>query len=96
MSEEMEASHGKRLKNRLMAVGIFILAQIIFILLDGTGWEPNVRDTDTVNRILNAKLFTEYFHFYSYPFFNLVTFVSLIAIFLNLLTDALSIIFKRK
>ncbi|MFS0616106.1 YfzA family protein [Lederbergia ruris] len=96
MSEETEASRGKILKDRLIGLGIFIFAQIIFILLDGTGWEPNVRDTDIINRILNAKLFTEYFHFYSYPFFNFVTFVFLIAILLSLLADVLSIIFKRK
>ncbi|GIN74547.1 hypothetical protein J14TS2_50220 [Bacillus sp. J14TS2] len=96
MSEETEAIRGKILKDRLIGLSIFIVAQIIFNLLDGTGWEPNVRDTDINNRILNAKLFTEYFHLYSYPFFNFVTFVFLIAIFLNVLADVLSIIFKRK
>ncbi|MBO0995957.1 YfzA family protein [Bacillus sp. SD088] len=96
MSEETEATRGKILKDRLIGLSIFIVAQIIFNLLDGTGWEPNVRDTDIINRILNAKLFTEYFHLYSYPFFNFVTFVFLIAIFLNILADVLSIIFKRK
>lgn len=96
MAEETVTSRRKILKDRLIGLSIFIVTQIIFNLLDGTGWEPNVRDTDIINRILNAKLFTEYFHLYSYPFFNFVTFVFLIAIFLNVLADVLSIIFKRK
>lgn len=83
-------------KQTIITIGGFILAQIIFILLDGTGWEPRVRDTDLINRILNAKLFTEYFHFYSYPFFNFAAFLGLVAVILCVLADIWSFIFKKK
>ncbi|GGP13039.1 YfzA family protein [Oceanobacillus neutriphilus] len=82
-------------KQTIITIGGCILAQIIFMFLDGTGWEPRVRDTDLINRILNAKLFTEYFHFYSYPFFNFATFLCLISVFLCVFADIWSLVFKK-
>ncbi|WP_040983202.1 YfzA family protein [Oceanobacillus jeddahense] len=96
MTEKTGFLSNKKLKETVVTVGILILVQIIFILLDGTGWEPNVRDTDFINNILNAKLFTEYFHFYSYPFFNFVTFLQLVAVIICVLAEILSFIFKKK
>ncbi|MEK4303190.1 MULTISPECIES: YfzA family protein [Oceanobacillus] len=94
MTEKAEKTKGIG-KQTLITIGGSLLAQIIFMLLDGTGWEPKVRDTDFINRILNAKLFTEYFHFYDYPFFNFATFLCLISVILCVFADIWSFIFKK-
>lgn len=95
MTKKTAFLSNKKLKEIVTTVGILILVQLIFMLLDGTGWEPNVRDTNFINNILNAKLFTEYFHFYSYPFFNFVTFLQLVAIILCVLAEILEFIYKK-
>ncbi|GIO23391.1 YfzA family protein [Oceanobacillus sp. J11TS1] len=95
MEGKVGAQKRGKFKSLLIILGIFVLVQFIFIFLDGTGWEPNIRDGNLINHILSVKLFTEYFHFYSYPFFNFVTFIFLIAIILYFLTSFLLILFKR-
>ncbi|MCT1902604.1 YfzA family protein [Oceanobacillus sojae] len=95
MVEKTRLLSNKKLKEIVVTVGVLLLVQIIFMLLDGTGWEPNVRETNFINNVLNAKLFTEYFRFYSYPFFNFVTFLHLAAILICVSAEILSIIFKK-
>ncbi|MEI0740086.1 YfzA family protein [Paenibacillus sp. JTLBN-2024] len=57
------------------SIGVFLLSQIFFITSEATGWILKYRDTDgtILGRILDTPIFTEWFHFYDTPQYNLLT-----------------------
>ncbi|MCM3224216.1 YfzA family protein [Terribacillus saccharophilus] len=82
-------------------LGIFLLVQVIFILVDGTSLEPNINDSSnfiprTFRSILDSSLFTEWITPYSYPFFNMVMTVQIIALLIVAITEIVRrLIFKK-
>lgn len=82
-------------------LGIFLLVQVILILVDGTSLEPNINDSDsfipkTFRSILDSSLFTEWITPYSYPFFNMVMTVHIIALLIVAITEIVGrLIFKK-
>ncbi|AIF67027.1 YfzA family protein [Terribacillus saccharophilus] len=82
-------------------LGIFLLVQVIFILVDGTSLEPNINDSSnfiprTFRSILDSSLFTEWITPYSYPFFNMVMTVQIIALLIVAITEIVGrLIFKK-
>lgn len=85
----------------IISLGIFLLVQVIFMLVDGTSWVPKLNDSDDfIHRmfrsILDMKLFTEWFTPYSYPYFNLVMVVHIFALLVVGIADIIAIIFSKK
>lgn len=90
--EQANQGTGRMVKRWLLIVGVFIVTQIVFILLDGTGYEPKINDSDNLfasmaRSILDSKLFTEWISIYSYPFFNLFLTVFVTAIIIQAVCD---------
>ncbi|PAF21654.1 hypothetical protein CHH49_09865 [Terribacillus saccharophilus] len=82
-------------------IGIFLLVQVIFMLVDGTSLEPNINDSDSFiprmfRSILNSSLFTEWITPYSYPFFNMVMVVHIIALLIVAIADIIALLIFKK
>ncbi|WP_255212164.1 YfzA family protein [Terribacillus saccharophilus] len=82
-------------------LGVFLFVQIIFVLVDGTSLEPNINDSDsfiprTFRSILDSSLFTEWITPYSYPFFNMVMVVHIIALLIVAVADIIALLFSKK
>ena len=87
-------------KSWAMIIGLFLLIQLIFMLTDGTSFEPNINDSNQLitrigRWILNSRLFTEWITPYSFAFFNLCLTVHVIAIFIQLGYDVISKKYKE-
>lgn len=82
-------------------LGIFLLVQVIFVLVDGTSLEPNINDSDsfiprTFRNILDSLLFMEWITPYSYPYFNMVMTVHIIALLIMAIAEIISrLIFNK-
>lgn len=86
-------------KKWLSSLVIFVIMQIAFILIDGTRFEPKLNDSGNImsryaHWITDTKLVTEWFAIYTYPYFNLVTFIFLVALMINIFTDVIHL--KRR
>lgn len=57
------------------SIGVFILAQFIFIIFETTGWIPNLKEIEGTlwGRIAQNSLFNKLFGFYETPHFNVAT-----------------------
>lgn len=83
-------------KSWFIILGAFLIAQFVFVAIDGTTFEPNINDSGNIaGRILDSKLFTEWFAPYSFPFFNMATAIFVIAILGKVITDIFSSVFHR-
>lgn len=85
----------------VITLGIFLIVQFIFMAVDGTSWEPNIRDSNDIagrffRWVLQLELFTEWFTPYSYPYFNLITLVFIIVILAIAVTEIFSNVFSKK
>lgn len=62
-------------KTWVSSIGVFVLSQIIFMILEATGWIPNYRDISGTlfGRITDSPIFNEWFTFYETKNFNLLT-----------------------
>lgn len=88
-------------KRWVIIVGIFLIVQVIFTLIDGTFLEPNINDSGNLipriaRWILDLKLFTEWITPYSYPFFNLFTTIHVIAILIPTVKDFISSMYTKR
>jgi len=96
-----EKAHNSNLAKRWMiTIGIFIIVQIIFFLVDGTFLEPNINDSDNLvarlgRWILGSRLFTEWITPYAFPFFNMAMTIHVIAILIQAVHDIISSIFAK-
>ena len=77
---------------------IFIVLQLILILIDISQWTPNLRDLDgqILGRLLNSKLFTEWFTPYNATEFNLYTLFFAVTLLPAALINAITNIFPRR
>ncbi|PAD38993.1 YfzA family protein [Terribacillus sp. 7520-G] len=80
---------------------IFLLVQLVFFLVDGTSWEPNINDGDSFllrmfRSILDSALFTEWIAPYSYPYFNMVMTVHILALLVVAIADVNRILNSKK
>ncbi|MFP7493388.1 YfzA family protein [Terribacillus saccharophilus] len=85
----------------IISIGIFLLVQVIFFLVDGTVWEPNINDSNDFfprmfRSILDWELFTEWFTPYSYPFFNMAMFIHITALVITTIADVIAVLFSKK
>jgi YfzA-like protein len=96
LTDKQKKGYLNRIRWWSIALGIFIIVQLTFLIIDGTSFEPNLNDSDNIfgryaNWILESKLFNEWITLYSFPWFNLVTIVFIIFLLANAVTDILSI-----
>ncbi|MDX8046522.1 YfzA family protein [Gracilibacillus sp. S3-1-1] len=85
----------------LIILGIFVVVQLIFMVVDGTSLEPNINDSGNLGAriarwVLESKLFTEWITPYSFPFFNLCITIHVIAILIQVIEDIFSRTFSKK
>lgn len=88
-------------KRWLITLGLFLIIQLLLIAIDGTVLEPNLNDSGNVisrigTYILEARLFTEWITPYSFPFFNLVVTIQVIAILIQALQDMINLRMSKK
>ncbi|SMF85038.1 YfzA-like protein [Paenibacillus uliginis N3/975] len=96
----MTDTQKKQIKSWMITLGAFLLMHIYFIAVDGTSWVPKMNDSGNLgNRffqwILQGDLFTEWITPYSYPFFNLVTVISTVAVLIAAVSYIFSSIFSK-
>jgi hypothetical protein len=97
-----EKAHGPNLAKRwIITIGIFLIVQLVFILVEGTFLEPKINDSDDLvprigRAILESKLFTEWITPYSYPFFNMFMTIHVIAILIAAICYIISSMFSKK
>lgn len=89
------------IRNWIITLGLFLIVQLIFMAVDGTSWEPNIRDSNDIagrffRWVLQLEFFTERFTPYSYPYFNLITLVFIIVILAIAVKELFSKIFPKK
>jgi len=98
---DTEKTHNINLAKRwIIALGIFLIVQLIFIAVDGTALEPNMNDSNNLvarmgRWILDSRLFTEWITPYSFPFFNMFITIHVIAILIAALGNIISTIFLK-
>ncbi len=96
-----EKTHNINLAKRWMiAIGIFLIVQLIFIAVDGTFLEPKMNDSGNLfarsaRWILDLKLFTEWIAPYSFPFFNMVVTIHVTALLIQAVHDIITSIFSK-
>lgn len=88
-------------KRWIITIGIFLIVQFIFIAVDGTFLQPNINDSENLfariaRGILDSKLFTEWIAPYSFPFFNMIMTIHVIAILIQAVHDIFSSLFSKK
>lgn len=88
-------------KRWIIIIGIFLIVQLIFILIDGTFLEPKINDSSNLilsiaRWILDSKLFTEWISLYSFPFFNLFMTIHIIAILIPAVKDITSSMYTKR
>lgn len=85
-------------KSWVHSIGSFILLQIIFILLELTGWIPRLKDIDgkLFGKIVDSPVFTEWFTFYETPHFNVFTVFLGIVLLSHGIIGAIKELFSRK
>lgn len=94
--EAKKKTHNINLARRwIITIGIFLSVQLIFIAVDGTSLEPKMNDSgDLIPRIgswvLESKFFNEWIAPYSYPFFNILMTIHVIAMFILAVHDIIS------
>ncbi|MFD2761577.1 YfzA family protein [Lentibacillus juripiscarius] len=101
MSGSANPYHTNLAKRWIITIGIFLVVQLIFITVDGTFLEPNINNSDNLfarigRWILGSKLFTEWIAPYSFPFFNMVMTIHVVAILIQAVQDIISSISSKK
>ncbi|MCM3293420.1 YfzA family protein [Paenibacillus sp. MER 180] len=87
-----------RIKGWVMPLVGFLVAQLYFIACDRFSWNPNreINPGTIMGRILNSKLFTEWFTPYNLPINNVITAFLIVTLLLPALIGAIKSIFFRK
>lgn len=89
------------LRRWITYLGIFLLVQVIFILVDGTSWEPRINDGDSFiprmfRSILDSSLFTEWITPYTYPYFNMIITVHTVALLIVAIAEIIERLISKK
>ena len=101
MSYVSQKSHPNRTKRWMIRIGIFIVIQTIFMVIDGTFLEPKLNDsnnvfTEMLKGILQSRLLNEWVAPYSFPLFNLVLIVHAAALLLQAASEMISAVLKKR
>lgn len=89
-------------KSWLLTLSVFVIMLVVFYLIDGTALEPRLNDSNNiagrmVDWLNGSTIFNEWITFFTFPWFNLVTFVFILALLLKAITDLISLItYNRK
>lgn len=82
------------LKKWLIILGVFILVQCIFLLIDGTGFEPNLNNIgEYTSEAVKDKL--TWFTLYDQPLFKFVTLLFIVAIILSAVKDIVTYFIRK-
>ena len=81
-------------KQWLLPIFAFLLLQVVFVLMEFTGWIPRLREIDgnLFGTITDTPLFKGWFNFYDTPFFNLFTVFFGVLVIINIIV---SLLFKK-
>ncbi|MEK3765452.1 YfzA family protein [Solibacillus sp. FSL K6-4121] len=81
-------------KQWLLPIFAFLLLQVVFVLMEFTGWIPRLREIDgnLFGTLTDTLLFKEWFNFYDTPFFNLFTVFFGVLVIINIIV---SLLFKK-
>lgn len=62
-------------KSWFQGILAFCFVQVLFIIMELTGWIPNLKDFDgkLFGNIMNSGIINDWFTFYNTEFFNLIT-----------------------
>jgi len=101
MSYVSQKSNPNRTKRWMIRIGIFVVIQLIFVVVDGTFLEPKVNDSDNVfavmlRDILESKLLNEWVAPYSFPLFNLILIVHVAALLLQAVAEMISAVLRKR
>lgn len=96
MDNNSKKNHPNRLRSWLINLGVFFIVLLIFLIIDETSFVPNLNDSDNIagkaaDWLSESKLFNEWISPFSFPFFNLVTSLLVIVLFVKVIKDIFSI-----
>ncbi|WP_066196195.1 MULTISPECIES: YfzA family protein [Gracilibacillus] len=60
------------MRNWLIQIGFFLALNVLLLIVDGTPLVQDIAFGSFGDKMLQTKLFTDWFHFYDTPFFNVV------------------------
>ena len=94
----MKKTTKKPLYNRtwFISIGVFIIVQILFLLMEKTGWIPKYRDIDgkLLGKLTELSLFKQWFQIYDTQWFNILTLIFALAVLLELIRTAVKFILR--
>ena len=75
---------------------IFVVFMIVFFIVDGTIFEPNLNDSDNVagkaaDWLEETELFNVWFTPFNFPWFNLVTLLYIVFLLVSAIVDTFSL-----
>ena len=81
----------------LLTLGVFVIMLVVFYLIDGTALEPRLNDSNNiagrmVDWLNGSVIFKERIAFFTFPWFNLVTFVFVLALLIKAIIEFISVI----
>ncbi|MDR0270661.1 YfzA family protein [Paenibacillus sp.] len=87
-----------QIKGWMKPLGGFILGQLFLIVCDRFTWSPykEIKKGSLMGRILNSKLFTEWFTPYDLPISNVITVFLAVTLLLPALIGVIKNIFSKK
>lgn len=74
-----------------VSIAVFCIVQLLFLLMEKTGWIPNMREFDgkLLGKVTELDFFKEWFQFYETQWFNLFTVFSALFVILQLAASAM-------
>ena len=74
-----------------VSISVFIIVQILFSLMEKTGWIPKYRDIDgkfvgnLVEKLTELSFFKQWFQLYDTQWFNITTLILALAVLIELI-----------
>ena len=79
------------LSNRswFVSIGVFMISQILFLLMEQLGWIPNYREVDgkLIGKVTELPFFTQWFQFYETQWFNILTLFFAVFVIFHIITS---------
>lgn len=96
MTDRQKKGRFSRLKWMVSSLSIFVVFMIVFFIVDGTIFEPNLNDSDNVagkaaDWLEETELFNVWFTPFNFPWFNLVTLLYIVFLLVSAIVDTFSL-----
>ncbi|MFB9973963.1 hypothetical protein FPQ10_06815 [Allobacillus sp. SKP2-8] len=96
MTDKQKKGRFKRLKWWISSLSIFVVFMIVFFIVEGTIFEPNLNDSDNVagkaaDWLEESELFNVWFTPFNFPWFNLVTLLYIVFLLVSAIVDTFSL-----